>query len=367
MKKLLTMSLVLLWSASACCATDGLDGIANEDGVVLPALPVPFLPTTSATGNAAAALVNLPNLPEPVVLSTVQASPSGGLQFKSNLNGDLVLIRQDFSGEKSAPLAVDYVSNKIPATTVGWLVSNQPDRTETIMNMGWRIGGNQQILLSTADLRGTVEGDAESRAPYANQVSGGLNYRYYVNQPWLTGVELTGYTSGSQSLNGDGQQRFAGGSLVGMQMGLEAAPLRNARLKIGVGSERVSYDALSGIEPVQNLSTSIKWSQIIDPTIRYSAAVEGRGGDRSVSTGFDVNLRNGQQLGFKVARVQSAETQTVDNALQLSYTLQFGKKFIPFQPKADNAPWNASLTPEVLQRPGYLPKSVLTRSDTGTF
>lgn len=96
------------------------------------------------------------------------------------------------------------------------------------------------------------------------------------------------------------------------------------------------------------------------PTVKYNATLEGKGAERIVATGLDINLYNGQQLGVKLAHTQWSDGQPTDNVVQLTYKMQFGKTFVPFQFKGDNTPWNSSLTNEVLQRPGYLPKSVLS-------
>ena len=351
-----------------CCVVSFADDIATSgsaaaaNDIIIP--PLSLQSVTPA--------IMLPSLADPAAPdASLLPTQNGTLQFKGNLDGNRFLIKQDFSSAKGAPVDVNIATQKIPETTVGWLVSAKPDQTEAIMNMGWRVGGNQQLLFSAAQLRGTVDVDADGKTnPNLNQTSGGLNYRYFVDRSWLSGVELSGYTSQSQSLSpssaDDSAQRIAGSNLVGMRLGLESSPLPDAKLKIGIGSERLTYDSLSGIDPVQNLNTSIKWSQIIMPTVKYSASLEGSGAGRNLSTGFDFNLRNGQQLGVKVARSQSNDGQAPDNAVQLSYSLQFGNKFTPFQPKADKAPWNSSLVPEVLQRPGYLPKSVLSKPDSAT-
>jgi hypothetical protein len=313
--------------------------------------------------------ISLPNIPEPAVQSGASLLPTtnGGLQIKGNLDGDRFLIRQDFNSAKGVPVDVDYATQKIPDTTVGWLLTSRPDKSEAIMNLGWRLGGNQQILFSAAQMRAVVEADVDGKTnPNLNQTSGGLNYRYFVDRPWLSGIELSGYSSQGQSLSSpsDDSAHIAGSSLVGMHLGLEVSPLRDSKLKIGIGSERTSYDSFSGIEPVQNLNTSIKWSQIVMPTVKYSAAITGNATERNASTGFDFNLRNGQQLGFRVAHTQTNDGQPADNSVKLSYTLQFGNKFTPFQSKSDQAPWSSSLVPEVLQRPTFLPKSVLSKPDS---
>lgn len=323
-------------------------------------------------GSGSGTVTLLPNLGEPAQPdASVLPTPNGTLQFKGSLDGDRFLVKQDFNNAKGAPVDVDLATQKIPDTTVGWLVSAKPNQTEAVMNMGWRLGENQQLLFSTAQMRGLVDADVDGKSnPNLSQHGGGLDYRFFVDQKWLTGIELSGYSSGSQSqflpatMTDDNQQHIAGGNLVGVKLGLESAPLHDSKLKIGVGSERLSYDSLSGVTPIQNLNTSIKWSQIIMPTVRYNASIEDNGVLRSLSTGLDVNLQNGQQLGFKLAHTQSSDGLTTDSAVQLSYTLQFGNKFAPFQAKDSTTPWNSSLMPEVLQRPSYLPKSLLSKPDS---
>lgn len=351
-----------------CCAVAFADDIATSSSAAVSSDTI----AQPISVQSVTAPIVLPSLADPIPPdASLLPTQNGALQFKGSLDGDHFLIKQDFNSAKGAPVNVDIATQKIPETTVGWLLSAKPDQTEAIINMGWRLGGNQQLLLSAAQLRGTVDADFDGKSnPNLNQTSSGLNYRYFVGRSWLTGVELSGYTSQSQTLSpastDDSSPRIAGSNMLGMRLGLESSPLPDAKLKIGIGSERLSYDSLSGIDPVQNLNTSIKWSQIIMPTVKYSATLEGNGAGRNLSTGFDFNLRNGQRLGVKVARSQSNDGQLTDNAVQLSYSLQFGNKFTPFQPKADKAPWNSSLVPEVLQRPGYLPKSVLSKPDTST-
>ncbi|MET3106192.1 hypothetical protein AAKU67_000670 [Oxalobacteraceae bacterium GrIS 2.11] len=347
-----------------CAVLTGLGASANESDAPGPAqhiydsviMPHSFSPT-----------ILLPDLAEPASPDTMlRPTPNGILQLKGSLGGDQFLIKQDFHSAKGAPLDVDFVTQKIADTTIGWLISSTPAKNEKVVNLGWRLGGNQQLLFSAAQLRGMISDDLEGKSPFnLNQNTGGLDYRYFVDQKWLTDIELSGYASESASQTAaDAQQHIAGSNLVGLRFGLEASPLSDTKIKVRIGSERLSYDSLTGTPALQNVNTSISWSQIILPTVKYSASVEGKGAERNLSTGLDVNLRNGQQVGFKLAHMQSSDGLVSDNALQFSYTLQFGNKFKPFQPKADNAPWNSSLVPEVLQRPGYLPKSVLSKPDS---
>ncbi len=317
---------------------------------------------TAALNTEPSAGPALPDIPEPAQFDgSLVGLQNGAVQLKGSIDGDQFSIKPVFSNAKGVPVDAGIVSQKIPATTVGWLLSSKPDKTEAVMNMLWRTGGNQQLLFSAAQLHGTVDVEADGKVNLS-QTSGGLNYRYFIDRPWLTGLELSGYTSEGQGLYtlGENLPHVTAGNLVGMRMGLEATPFPDAKLKIGIGSERLSYDYLSGSESLQNLNTSIRWSQILMPTVKYNATLEGKGAERILATGLDINLYNGQQLGVKLAHTQWSDGQPTDNVVQLTYKMQFGKTFVPFQFKGDNTPWNSSLTNEVLQRPGYLPKSVLS-------
>lgn len=349
-----------------CCSVSYADDTATDSSVP----PVDQTVTQSPLRQNPPLPILLPSLGDPVQMdATLLPTTNGSLQFKGNIDGNRFLIKQDFNNAKGAPFDVDIATQQIPDTTVGWLISTKPDRAEAIMNMGWRVGSNQQFLFSGAQLRGMVEPDTDVKSTLnLNQTTGGLNYRYFMNRSWLSGIELSGYATQSQTFastaSDASQGRIAGSNLIGLQLGMEASPLPAAKLKIGIGSERLSYDSLSGAEPTQNLNTSIKWSQVLMPTVKYHASVEGNNTERNLSTGLDFNLRDGQQVGFTVARTQWNDGQTTDNAVQFSYTVRFGSKFTTFQPKANKAPWNASLVPEVLQRPSYLPKSVLSKPDS---
>ena len=314
-----------------------------------------------------AGALNLPSLGEPVpVGGGLVPAGNGGLQLKGSLDGDRYQIKQDFTNPGGALLGVDLATQKIPATTVGWLVSAQPNKAETVMNMGWRFGGNQQLMVSAAQLRAAVDADPGSRInPMSVQHSGGLDYRVFLGNSWLSGIDVSGYTSSSPSQSTqDSQDHLAGTSVVGLQLGLEASPVAGSKLKIGVGTEHIVYDSLSSTEPVQNLNTSVKWSQVLWPTVQYSASVAGNSLQRNVATGVDINLSNGQQLGVKLARTQFSDGQLSDHGIEFSYTLQFGNKFKPFQSRTAAVPWSASLVPEVLHRPSYLPETVLSRPDS---
>lgn len=326
-----------------------------DNGKILSTTTAPA-PLTTQDGSA------LPDIPEPARFdSSLTGQPDGSLQLKANIDGDQFSIKPVFSTTRGVPVDAGIVSQKIPATTVGWMLSSRPDKTETVMNMAWRTGGNQQLLFTAAQLHGMVDVEVDGKTNL-NQTSSGLNYRYFIDRPWLTGLELSGYTSEGQGLYSSGENlpHVAASSLVGLRMGLEASPIPDAKLKIGIGSERWSYDGLAGAESLQNLNTSIRWSQILMPTVKYNAILAGKGAERTVATGLDINLYNGQQLGVKLAHTQWNDGQSPDNVVQLTYNLQFGKKFVPFQFKGDNTPWNSSVSNEVLQRPGYLPKSILS-------
>ena len=363
MSKYYFLLIVSLFSSVACACTDpdlvataAAAAVVDTDKSINTTTVVNPLKTQPGAGSA------LPDIPEPAQFnSSLIGQSDGSLQLKGSIDGAQFSIKPVFTTTKGVPVDAGIVSQKIPATTVGWMLSSKPDKTEAVMNMVWRSGGNQQLLFTAAQLHGMVDVEMDGRTNL-NQTSGGLNYRYFIDRPWLSGLELSGYTSEGQGLYSTGENlpHVTASNLVGMRMGLEATPFPDAKLKIGIGSERWSYDSLSGVESLQNLNTSIRWSQILMPTVKYNAVLEGKGAERIVATGLDINLYNGQQLGVKVAHTQWNDGQSPDNVVQLTYNLQFGKKFVPFQFKGDNTPWNSSLTNEVLQRPGYLPKSVLS-------
>lgn len=345
--------------------------VSTLPAVALPALGDSLMPgdgngVLSKNAHSAGTL-NLPSLGEPVPTDGgLVPAGNGSLQVKGSLDGDRYQINQDFTNPSGAVLGVDMATRKIPETTVGWLVSAQPNKAETVMNMGWRFGDNQQLMVSAGQLRAAVDTDIGSRInPTGIQHTGGLDYRYFLGNSWLSGVDVSGYASGSPSQSTqDNQDHLAGTSVFGLQVGLEASPVAGSKLKIGVGTEHVVYDSLSSTEPVHNLNTSVKWSQVLWPTVQYNASVAGNSLQRNASTGVDINLPNGQQLGVKLARTQFSDGQLPDHGIEFSYTMQFGNKFKPFQAKTVAMPWSTSLVPEVLQRPSYLPETVLSRPDS---
>ncbi len=309
----------------------------------------------------------LPDLPEPQKTNASLLPPDdGNLRFKGVLDGTHFSVKRDLNVE-NAPIDLDVATQQLPGTTLGWLVSTKPDQTETVMNLGWRFGTNQQFIFSTAKLHGAVNSGSGN---VMSQFSNGLNYRYFLDKKWLTGIELTGYSSSSagQYVSGssadDSLQHIAGSNLYGMRIGVETAPLRDAKLKIGVGSERLSYDSLSRLDPSQQHNTSIHWSQILLPTVKYNASAELSGIEQSLSAGFDFKGRNGQQFGVKLAHTKWNDGQITENAIKFAYTYYFGKKFTPFQEQASKAPWRSSLIPEVLERPEYLPNSVYAKPES---
>ena len=345
--------------------------ISTAVDAALPALGDPLLAGRGYVANnppvQSSGQLNLPSLGEPVPADGgLVPMGSGSLQVKGSLDGDRYTINQDFTNPSGALLDVDMATRKIPQTTVGWLVSAQPNKAETVMNLGWRFGDNQQLLVSAARLRSAVQSDVGSRInPVGSQITSGVDYRYFLGQHWLSGIDLSGYTSSSPSQSTqDSQDHLAGTNLYGVMLGLEASPLQGSQLKIGLGTEHVVYDSLTSSELVQNLNTSVKWSQVLWPSVKYSASVVDNATQRNVSTGLDINLSDGQQLGIQVERTQYNDGQTSDHGVQLTYSLQFGSKSTPFQTKSGQTPWNASLFPEVMQRPAYLPETVLSRPDS---
>lgn len=320
------------------------------------------------TAVQSANLLNLPNLGEPVPTDGgLVPTGSGALQLKGSLDGDRYLIKQDFTNARGALLDVDVATRKIPDTTLGWLVSARPNKAEAVMNLGWRFGDNQQILVSASQLRAVVESDDSNRANLtASQHTGGVDYRVLLGNNWLSGIDVSGYAGSSQSPSAqDSAEHLVNASLVGLRVGLEATPVAGSKLKIGFATDHLAYDSVANGDPVHNMNTSIQWSQVLWPTVQYSASVVGNGLQRNVSTGVDINLPDGQQLAIKLARSQSSDGQLSDNAIRLSYTMLFGNKFTPFQAKARQMPWNTSLMPEVLQRPAYLPATILSKPESG--
>ena len=350
-KKFLTTKLLILLSGFLICCSSVWAHVDNLDKA-----------STSS-----------PDLPEPIqTVTSILPTKNGSLRFKSALDGTVFSIVQDFNSEEGAPLVLDLATQRIPKTTLGWLVSAKQNQIETVMNMGWRFGLNQQLLFSAAQLRELVDSDNVSNLSL-HQLSGGLNYRYFLDKKWLSGIEVSAYASSSPSQllpalgdASDASQRSVGSNLYGVRFGVETSPLPDAKLHIGLGSERLSYDNLSS-EPIQySVTSNINWNQILLPTLRYNASLKTNGMERYVSTGLDFNWRDGHQLGIKLARTQwlhKVEGPATENAIKLAYTYHFGNKFAPFQSQKGKAPWSASLIPEVLERPGYLPDSVLVKSE----
>lgn len=291
----------------------------------------------------------LPDLPEPQQDTSFLPTQSGGLRFKGTLDGTYFSLMQNFNSEAGAPLSLDFATRRIPATTLGWLVSAKPNHRETVMNMGWRFGRNQQLLFSAAQLNELVD-VSEQQSFNLNQLSTGLNYRYFLDKKWLSNIELSSYLSNSPS-------QF-GGQLYGMRVGMQTTPLPDATLMLGVGTERLTYDGVSSIE--SKTTTQIQWKHVLFPTLRYNASLKTNGIERRMATGLDFNWRDGHQLGLQVARTNWIDG-AAENAIKFAYTYQFGQKFVPFQMRANKAPWRSSLIPEVLERPNYLPDSVLTK------
>lgn len=332
-----------------------------------------FTHSSTASLFAAPPSTIIPALPEPAPIDmSILPAKNGTVQFKSALDGNYFSYSQNFSNEKSSPIAIDFATHALPDTTVGWLITSKPNQTETVMNLGWRIGSNQQLLVSMAHLHGEVDTDNVSK-PQTNltQYSSGLNYRYFINKPWINGIELSSYASvsssqyGAASIGGDETIfRIAGSNIVGMRLGLESTPLTDSKLKVGVGTERVSYDLFSGPEASASLNTSIKWSQVFLPTLSYNASIENNASQRKLMTGFDLKLRDGQSLGVKLQRTEMTEWSSSDTAINLAYTYQFGSKFKPFQSQATKASWDSSLIPEVITRPGFLPNVVKAKPDS---
>ena len=317
---------------------------------------------------------SLPDLPEPSqTVTSLLPTQNGGLRFKSALDGTQFSVIQHFNSDEGALLVLDLATQRIPETTLGWLVSAKQNQTETVMNMGWRFGTNQQLLLSAAQLRESVDlGNGNNLNLNLYQLSGGLNYRYVFDKKWLSGIEVSAYTSSSPSqflpasgVSGDVFQKSAGSNRYGLQFGIETSPLPDTTLNIGFGSERLSYDSISSSEPIHYAITSnIKWSQILLPTLRYNATLETNQMERHWSTGLDFNWRDGHQLGIKLARTRSLNRHdgpVAENAIKFAYTYYFGKKIAPFHPPKSDAPWSSNLIPEVLERPSYLSDSVLVK------
>ena len=316
----------------------------------------------------------LPNLPEPAPINTsLVPVNNNSVQFKSAFDGTYFSVLQNFSSDKGSPVKLNFATKPIAETTVAWLVSSNSQQTESVMNMGWRFGANQQLLLSMQQMRGAIEVDSRTNVN-VNQFASGINYRYFLDKKWISGIELSTYASTAPSQitptmvgHEEAFQRVAGSNLFGMKLGVETTPFADAKLKVGVGSERLSYDLFGGPEASQTLNTSIKWSQVLMPTLKYSATMEENANERKLSTGVDFNLRDGQQLGLKFARKLSNDGLSSDNAVNFAYTYQFGKKFTPYQSQAGKAPWNSSLIPEVVDRPSYLPSSVLAKPDSSFY
>jgi hypothetical protein len=295
----------------------------------------------------------LPDLPEPLKDASLLPTQSGGLRFKGALDGTYFSFIQDFNSEAGAPLSLDLATRRIPATTLGWLVSAKPNHTETVMNMGWRFGRNQQLLFSTARLHELVD-VSEQQSFDVNQLSAGLNYRYFLDKKWLSGVEWSSYLSSSPG-------QF-GSQLYGMRVGMETTPLPDTALTLGVGTERLTYDGTNDSQA--KTTAQVQWNHILFSTLRYNASLKTNGIERHLATGLDFNWRDGHQLGLQLARTQwknSRNDGEAENAIKFAYTYQFGHQFVPFQTRANKAPWRSSLIPEVLERPGYLPDKVLAK------
>ena len=319
----------------------------------------------------------LPRLAEPdFPVATLLSTGSGGVMFKGELDGSRLMISPDFTGTKGNQLDVAFITKKIANTSIGWLVSGRQNQSDTVVTAGWRFGTQQQLLLSVGQQRQKFSDGVGSSSPLtSSQLSSGLNYRYFIDKRWFDGLELSSYYStstgtgiagmNSASLNGVNTSPAvqSGANLSGVLIGLETSPLSQSKLALNLGRERLAPNSGWGGDVTRTTTSSISWSQIIFPTVRYQAKLEDTSVERRFSTGLDLSLSEGQQLGLKLERTAGSDGQVTDSKINISYKLQFGRKSSRFVSPKHTPPWNPSLLSEVQERPAYMPTAVVSKSE----
>jgi hypothetical protein len=323
--------------------------------------------------------------------STSVIRPSGNrVTLENSSDGKKFLLAPEYSNQNGLGIAAALASLVGDNAAVGILLNVGADKKELLVNAGYQPDAGNRFILSVGQLRQFFDIAFPSGAEKAEmtQTSGGLSYQFYLGRELLNYLELNGYLADTPSRSlGDktfsvdtatlyelwnDQRRIAGGRVTGLQGKLGLTPLPGGTVKLGFGSERLTYDYLTGSQSVDRLTGGAEWQQKLGNGFAFNL-----GGDSAAAASrYTLGLTHSaptegggnSQLGIGLIAIRGRDGMRDDNQVKLSYTATFdgARKTAAAHPasgNAMNAPAWGSMLDQVALRPLYLPMQAIAKLD----
>lgn len=167
-------------------------------------------------------------------------------------------------------------------------------------------------------------------------------------------------------------RRIAGATSIGLQAKLSLAPWADSRLDLGLGSERMQWDYLTGAQTSSKAVGSIEWQQQLAEGIRLKAGINTQAAQSRTTLGFDSALPGGQRWGLEWSGIRGQNGIADDQRLTLIWTLPLERTAGGISPSTQIGSRGAnfgggldeSLLDQASLRPAWIPAQVMARVDT---
>ncbi len=338
--------------------------------------------------------------------TSVMPSPSG-ITAQSRFDGTKISISPEYSNQTGVSIGLALASMLGEQAAVGVLLTAGADKTELLLNAGFKLDERQRFIVSVGQLKQFLDFAFASGTEKLGitQNSGGISYQLQLGGEFLRFLETNGYVSKTASRDladktfavdtatlyelWNDPRRIAGGQVSGLQGKLGFTPLKDSTIKVSFGYERLSYDLLTGKDSTNRPTGGLEWLQKLGSGYQAKLGAETFAAQQRYTAGIERNIADGSagrhKIGFNLIGLQGRDGLRNDNQFQLTYSYIFGAgnsssrnpafasnansvnriaagNTVP-TPEASRLTSGGDLLDQVAMRPSYLPGQVLAKID----
>lgn len=332
---------------------------------------------------------SLPDLGNPSQQNSASIRPGpNGLTIENSFDRKKLILTPEYSNQTGMSIGATLAAMLGDNAAIGVLLTVGADKTELLLNAGFKFDKRQNFIVTVGQLDQFLDYAFLSGTEKVGvtQTSGALGYQLQLGQEFLRFLEVNGYVAKSTSRELANKtftvdtatvyelwsepRRIAGGTVTGLQARLGFSPINGSVVKVSLGSERLSYDLLSGADNVDRLTGGIEWLQQLGSGYQFKVAAEAFASQNRYTLGMEHSLggSNGHHnLGISLVALRGRDGLGDDSQLKLTYTYVFGAR--AQAPRANTTPMQASsssgigLLNLVAMRPGFIPSHVVAKVD----
>ena len=256
------------------------------------------------------------------------------------------------------------------ALAVGLVVTFGENDRELVFNTGLQLDDTTIIIGTLAGHQQNVRVGDERE--WVDQLEGGISLRSDDGVGFIGGYEANAYATRS-STGGS----LATGTILGAEYNVLMNPIEGMTARLGAGYEKITWD--DGSDPTEGWTANINVTQKVGETVSLKAGIDlGQSEDRyTAGTEFLLadNGNSNSRLGLEYSYIVDKDGGDDDQRLSAYWRMGFGEGSDHAASSAMGYGGDVTLPAEadydherimtaVMEKPDYLPTSVLARSDS---